>query len=853
MSDSVLRLPLRDPPASHSVTLLEAQRDVLERIVRDQPLGEILAALCSIVEQQSERPVRAAIMTLDPDGMRLRSAAAPSLPAAYNSALDGVGIAPDKGTCCAAAARRQVIVTPDIAADPAWTGLAQLPLALGLRAAWSMPIAAASGQVLGTFGTYFFECREPTLEERQLVEVLARTAALAIERQRADEAVKNSERRHRFLTELAVATQALSDPVAVMATSANMLADELGTDRCAYAEVEDERIFVITGEALRGTPSILGRWEVAAFGPECVRCMLAGEAFVVRDVDGDERIDAASRPAYRATTIGAVICVPLLKDGRFTAAMAVHQAVPRAWTEPEIELVRLVVARCWETLERTRIARSLGESEERYRAMIEASPECVKLVRADGSVLQMNAAGLHLHEVDRPEDILGHNIYDFVAPEHRAAYRDLNERVCRGESGRLEYDLIGSKGTRRSMVSTAVPLQARDGSYVQLGMTRDVSRRVQADRALQDSRARLDYAVRLSGVGFWYCDLPFDQLRWDERVKEHFFLPPDAPVSIDDFYGRIHPEDRAATRAAIEESIAANRPYDIVYRTVRPGSDDVKWIRALGGTIYAADGTPVRFDGVTVDVTSQRLDQARLVTLNEELREQDRRKDEFLATLAHELRNPLAPIRTGLEILRTDPTADQGARVRDMMERQLNHLVRMVDDLLDISRVTLGKITLQQQHLDFHDVLRGALETARPLIEAREHALEVALPAAPLPLQGDGTRLAQVFSNLLNNAARYTPRGGRIRVDAGCEAGEIVARVSDDGLGIPADMLPRIFELFIQVRSESGTEGGLGLGLTLVQRLVGMHGGSVEAQSAGPGRGSTFTVRLPLAPTAAAA
>ncbi len=189
----------------------------------------------------------------------------------------------------------------------------------------------------------------------------------------------------------------------------------------------------------------------------------------------------------------------------------------------------------------------------------------------------------------------------------------------------------------------------------------DVTARAATDRALALNRARLDYATRLSGVGFWYCDLPFDELEWDERVKEHFFFAPTDRITIDDFYARIHEDDRAPTREAIDASIRSGTPYDIVYRTVHPTTGAVKWIRALGGTDYAPDGTPTHFDGVTVDVSAQKLDQERLAQLNHQLREQDRRKDEFIATLSHELRNPLAPIRAAARLIASPQLAARQA------------------------------------------------------------------------------------------------------------------------------------------------------------------------------------------------
>jgi signal transduction histidine kinase len=231
-----------------------------------------------------------------------------------------------------------------------------------------------------------------------------------------------------------------------------------------------------------------------------------------------------------------------------------------------------------------------------------------------------------------------------------------------------------------------------------------------------------------------------------------------------------------------------------------------------------------------------------------ELKEADRRKDEFLATLAHELRNPLAPLRHGLDLLRRDPMGADAAAILGTMDRQLGHLVRLIDDLLDVSRVSRGKITLRREAVPAVDVVRAAVEASRPLIEAAGHALAVDLPAEPLWLDGDLTRLAQVLGNLLNNAAKYTPQPGRIALSLRAEQGLAVLEVADNGLGIPAAQQARVFGLFDQLDArQDRAQGGLGIGLALVKQLVTLHGGTVGVQSAGPGKGSVFTVRLPLA------
>ncbi|TFY98772.1 PAS domain-containing protein [Ramlibacter rhizophilus] len=229
------------------------------------------------------------------------------------------------------------------------------------------------------------------------------------------------------------------------------------------------------------------------------------------------------------------------------------------------------------------------------------------------------------------------------------------------------------------------------------------------------------------------------------------------------------------------------------------------------------------------------------------LREADRRKDHFIATLAHELRNPLAPIRNGLEILRrTGKLVGSPARTRDMMERQLSHLIRLVDDLLDVSRISRGKIELRRETLVLQQVIDSALEACRPALDRSGHVLVLRLPNEPIRVNGDFTRLAQVAINLLNNAGKHTPEGGRILLEAGQDAQGAWMRISDNGCGIPADMLPRVFDLFIQADDAlARAQGGLGIGLSLVRQLVELHGGRVSAESDGPGLGSRFTVHLP--------
>lgn len=271
----------------------------------------------------------------------------------------------------------------------------------------------------------------------------------------------------------------------------------------------------------------------------------------------------------------------------------------------------------------------------------------------------------------------------------------------------------------------------------------------------------------------------------------------------------------------------------------------------IAGLIQASDKYEDEFTEADEAILQQLAATASIGIANarlyDSLREQDRHKDEFIATLAHELRNPLAPLRTGVDILAAADGKGEHGRVLQMMQRQLAHMVHLIDDLMDVSRVSSGKVELKRERISLRTIIDTALEATEPTIKAARHQLQLQIPGVPLYLLGDLTRLAQVISNLLNNAAKYTPEGGTIMIAADQEEDQVVLRISDNGVGISKDMLPKVFELFTQAEPNvDRAQGGLGIGLSLVRKLVEMHGGSVTADSPGADKGSTFTLRLPL-------
>jgi PAS domain S-box-containing protein len=364
----------------------------------------------------------------------------------------------------------------------------------------------------------------------------------------------------------------------------------------------------------------------------------------------------------------------------------------------------------------------------------------------------------------------------------------------------------------------------------ELELLRDVSTRLwlpleraRAQAAVRESDRRFRLALAAADMGMWTWDPRGGKVAYDRRIAELFGLPPEERVAMDWLIEhRIHPQDAGAVAAALQATFdrASLGRYRVEFRVRAPERPE-RWILGYG-TLFHEDGTP-RMVGIGLDITDRKR-------AEEMLRDNDRRKDEFLATLAHELRNPLAPLEHGLEILRLAGGAGgaPAARVQEIMARQVRHMCRLVDDLLEVSRITRGKIELRKERMELSRVLHSAIETSGTTIDRARHKLTVSLPGESLLVDADAE--------------------GEIAITARREGGAAVVSVRDNGVGIAPEMLPRIFDMFTQAeRAPHRTQGGLGIGLTLVRSLVQMHGGTVEARSEGPGKGAELIVRLPLA------
>ncbi|MCA1586549.1 MAG: PAS domain S-box protein [Acidobacteria bacterium] len=617
---------------------------------------------------------------------------------------------------------------------------------------------------------------------------------------------KRIEARDHFLVDLDDAVRPLTEAEEITFTAAKALGQHLQANRCAYATVEDdEDTFILTGNFTDGVESIVGRYTFRQFGEECLRSMRAGEPYVVTNSAADPRIDETDRTSYALTAIRGVICVPVLKQGRFVAAMAVHTATVRHWHTGEVELVQRVAGRCWESIERAKVTQSLKESERQFRAMANSIPNLAWMARPDGWIYWYNDQWFE-YTGTTPAQMEGWGWERVHDPE---CLPDVKERWGAGLREREQ--------------------QARQDAELQKRLLQSLF--MQAPTLIAVLRGP-KHVIELANP-------PICQV-WGHAYEELINRP----------LFEVMPELRDQVfQSLLDEVYLTGVPYEGKETPAkfvrRNGTSETLYFNFLYSPFRNIEGEIEGIFVVASDVTDQVIARNQVDELRQGAEAANRAKDEFLAMLGHELRNPLSPILTALQLMKLRAT-DDSERERTIIERQVNHLTRLVDDLLDVSRIARGKVELKNEVIEMAEVVANAIEMTSPLLEQRTHSISVKLPRNGLAVEGDPTRLGQVVSNLITNAAKYTPSGGTITISGETKQGEVILRVRDTGVGISTDVLPRIFDLFVQERQAiDRSPGGLGLGLTIVRNLIERHGGTVSAHSDGLGQGAEFTIRLP--------
>ncbi|WKB52468.1 PAS domain S-box protein [Eleftheria terrae] len=569
----------------------------------------------------------------------------------------------------------------------------------------------------------------------------------------------------------------------------------------------------------------------------------------VYTADGRRRLATEELPLYRASRHGETVCNEELlverADGSHVAVLVDAAAIRNA--QGEI----LGAVNCWRDItERKRAEAAQRRSAERFRSLVVATAAIVWVTNAQGEFAEPQPSWQACTGQDWPE----HRGFGWLQAVHAEDRERLRQAWLQEVESGGHYDVEArlwhaATGSFRYFQSRAVPVRDASGRISEwIGTCMDIQDRRQALEALRQSEERFRLMVESArDYAIFTLDAKGCITAWNVGAR-HVLGYEEADIL-----------GRHAELLYTAEDVAKGVVERELDKARREGqAEDERWHVRKDGSRFWSSGLVMRLSAggerrgflkIMRDVTEAKRSRETLERQALALREADQRKDEFLATLAHELRNPLAPLRNGLEIMRlagTDLQAQE--RARAVMERQLAQMVRLIDDLLDVSRISRGKIKLRIARVELAAVVRDAVETSRPLIEGAGHTLTIELPQEPLHVDADQTRLAQVFSNLLNNAAKYTEPGGAIGLQVQRLGAEARVCVSDNGVGIGAQMLPRLFEMFSQGdRSIERSQGGLGIGLALVKRLVEMHGGHVEAASAGLGHGSEFCVQLPLA------
>ena len=696
--------------------------------------------------------------------------------------------------------------------QPAWSDLPVIVLTRGGAA--ESPQLLSMTQALGNVTLLEMPVRISTLLSSLHTALRARERQYQIrdqltQQQRTEEALRESEARFRL---------------AIAATRALVYDIELLANRLHIVEGLEELLGYRSGEV---DPS--QAWWFAQIHPE--------DGFTPEQAREIWSSQDAYHIEYRIRH----------KDGRYLDVVDMGRVLRDESGQP-----MRIVGSVTDITERKQAEEALRASEERLKKAISIDTVGVLFFRLDGHVWEANAAFERMSGYTS-EDLRRMTHWEkLTMPEFLDVTTQTAKRLAsRGETPPYEKEMIRKDGSRWWGLFAPTRLSGSGERSECVEFIIDITERKRAEQELERTRSMLTEGEKIAHLGTWQWFAETGKTIWSEEEFRLYGLEPAAQSpSYQELMARFfHPEDATTLDRVFSEAVRTRAIFENDHRIIRPDGE-LRFIHNRAHPQLGADGKLLAYVGVTLDITERKRAEDALHEANAQLRDADRRKDEFLAMLAHELRNPLAPIRNAAQVLRL--TAPQEAilqRQRDIIDRQVTHMAHLLDDLLDVSRVTRGNVRLKQQPITLTEVLARAVEAANPLIESRRHALNVSPPSARLHVSGDYDRLIQIVGNLLSNAAKYTEEGGTIWLEAGREGDEAIIRVRDTGVGIAPEMLPKIFDVFTQAeRTLDRSQGGLGLGLTLVKNLVQMHGGRVAAHSAGLGRGSEFVVCLPALP-----
>jgi PAS domain S-box-containing protein len=717
-----------------------------------------------------------------------------------------------------------------------------------------------SSKTLGDRWFDVYACRMGEPEARKVAIIFKNIS----DRKQAEEFSQRTAAFDAFRVSLTDALRSLADPVEVQATASHVLGEYLGANRVAYFEVCGAD-YMVEQDYVNGASAMAGCYPIDSFGPTLLAAYRAGHTVAVADVQADPHLSATQRSAYAAVQIGAYIGIPLIKHGEFVAGLAVHVAQPRVWTPDEVALVEEVAERTWAAVERVRAELALQQTSaelerqlHRFDAIATSVPDLIYTFDRAGRFTYFNpqlldffqktsaeVLGKTLFEIDGYPADLATKIHAQIQQviETRQPLKDETAFTSASGSGNYEYVLV--------------PLFDADGAVEAVaGVSRDITHRKQTEKNLRESKERFRMLADQMSQFAWMADKTGSIFWYNRRWFEY------TGTTLESMQGWgwqqvHHPEHVDRVVEHFRDCIEAGKEWEDTF-PLRSQDGTYGWFLSRAVPVRDAAGNILRWFGTNTDITERlQVEQQREQLLEQEQAAREaaertnRLKDEFLAVLSHELRSPLNPILGWARLLRggkLDPV--RTAEALATIERNAKLQCQLIDDLLDISRIMQGKLVLNATPVSLAFIISSAIETVQLAADARRVAIEVYSEPNVGQVVGDAGRLQQVVWNLLTNAVKFTPAGGRVDVRLTQVNHQAWLQVSDTGKGITPEFLPYVFEHF---RQEDGATtrkfGGLGLGLAIAKQIVTLHGGKIWVESPGEDQGATFTVELPCLQT----
>ncbi len=662
---------------------------------------------------------------------------------------------------------------------------------------------------------------------------------------------ESRERQQSVVANLGMMSLAGIDADELIEHAVQQVAEVLHADLCKVLRYRPETndLLVIAGVGL--TPGVVGQASVSADRHSQAGFTLLSQQPVIVDRLSEETRFTAANLLFNHKATSGMSCLIKHSDPPF-GVLAVHTRSFRKFTRDDANFL-VSVANLLSTTLRTAVTNErLRDSEEQFRTMANSIPQLAWITDAAGDIIWYNQQWFDFTGTTF-EQMRGWGWRDVHHPDHvDRVVTKFRKFIENGSHWEDTFPLRGRDGEYRWFLSRAQPIRNDDGEVVRwFGTNTDITQQRQQEKALRSSEEKLRLAINTNEIGTFDIYLREERTYWDPVLLRAWGVARDETPTQAIFWEGVHPDDANRVREALQRATdpAGDGHFHATYRVFNRQNGEQSWIEASGQTLFE-DGMALRMIGLVIDITERKELEESLKQAVGELQQNDARKNEFLAVLGHELRNPLAAMNNSVDMLGLMPDAVDD--VLGIMRNSVRTMGRLLDDLLDLNRISQDKIQLDLQVVDLGLSLRKALEFAVGECEKRQQTLKSRLGEGLFVL-GDITRLEQVFLNLLTNACKYTQQGGRITVNAERAGSEVLVEVQDTGIGIDAANLQRVFEPFFQVKCDGSPTSGLGIGLALSRKLTELHGGTISAASEGHGKGATFTLRFPVHATATGA